>query len=77
MKREVASKSDVELAKKIWDEHNLEAQLYWHEEMWTDHEFDPSWGEVQYDGWHFYTTENSDFVVFTTPDDKLEGEFIR
>jgi len=76
MKRKVASKETIELAKHIWDTHNLKEQLFWHEEMWTDHEFDPEWGEVQYDGWYFYTTENSDFVLFYTPDDKYEGEFL-
>ena len=63
-----------DVAKRIWDENNLEDHLYWHEEMWTS-EWDPALGTVEHDGWEFWTNENSDDIHFRSPSG-IEGEFI-
>ena len=62
-------------AKKIWRENKLEDKLEWQEEMWTDHEFDPAVGTIEFDDYLFTTNENSDDVTYVH--NGYEGSFAK
>lgn len=62
-------------AKKIWQENKLEDKLEWQEEMWTDHEFDPAVGTIEFEGYSFMTNENSDDVTYVH--NGYEGSFAK
>jgi hypothetical protein len=75
MKNKVATEEMDLLAKKIWVENKLEDKVFWQEEMWTDHEFDPAIGTIEFDGYNFVTNENSDYVTYVH--NGYEGEFLK
>lgn len=62
-------------AKQIWFDNKLEDKIDWQEEMWTDHEFEPAIGTIEFEGYLFTTNENSDDVTYTH--NGYEGSFAR
>lgn len=62
-------------AKKIWQDNKLEDKLEWQEEMWTDHEFDPAVGTIEFEDYSFMTNENSDDVTYVH--NGYEGSFAK
>ena len=63
-------------AELIWRENELENKLNWEQVNAHPDEFEPDFATCDFNGWHFYTTEYSDYIEFTAPNGK-SGEFLK